>query len=345
MPEENADFQKPGVIAQYVKMAYQNGASDLHFIPTSKEVNVFLRESGILKKHTPISKGEYERLLNAFKFSSGLDVASSRVAQDAAFSLQIDSSEKLDMRVCVLPSAHGESLTLRLPTRNVHDSTIELGMNDYQTELLNKIMDSGKGVVLITGLTGSGKTTTFYTLLLSALKNGMKVVTMEDPIERFLDGIVQVQIDDSTGFSYVNAISASLRSDPDIIAIGEIRDAETARAAVNAAFSSRLVVATMHARDLGHAIKRLVHFGIPKSDLETIISCIVHQRLVTLSDSDHIFRTGLFAMTVGLQSSDDETLGVLSNLTYQSLVTQLSNALHNGHRIVRIDGDMRYDEW
>jgi type II secretory ATPase GspE/PulE/Tfp pilus assembly ATPase PilB-like protein len=328
-------------IKDYINVAYHLKASDLHFIPLENSVNVCTRVNGEFKNLISISKGHYEKLLNAFKFMSGLDVTTTRYSQDANLSVTLDNGITLVLRVCIIPSVQGESLTLRLPVKSSADALQDLGMTLEQDIAMNNLLKRGKGLILITGLTGSGKTTTFYTLLEIAVSAGMKIISMEDPVERFLSGgIVQVQVGGKGGVSYSDIISSSLRSDPDIIAVGEVRDSETAKAVMNATFSSRLVIATMHARDLSHALKRLLHFGISENDAESALACLTHQRLVTFGANENVFRTALFATALGQFSYDDRNLRELSSLTYEAMSFKLFQTLHEGCSVVKIDGDM-----
>ncbi len=336
------DIKQYGSVNEYVAMAQDLGASDLHFVPATDGVNVFTRINGDMCFQDTISHSEYDRLLNAFKFSSGLDVADSRVSQDARLSLS-NGENAVFLRVCILPTVHGESLTLRLPTKDLYPSFEDLGMDSTQAAVFERSVKRGKGVVLITGLTGSGKTSTYYTTLKTLGRANMKVISLEDPVEQFLNGVVQVEVGEKIGFGYKEIIRSALRSDPDVIAIGEIRDEETAKAVMNAAFSSRLVIATMHSRDLSHALRRLMHFGLLPQDLEATMTCLVHQRLISLQNNERVYRTAAFAVRDGTISCAQSYLEELSRLTYESIENQLSSFLLCGERVVRIDGDLEVD--
>lgn len=326
-------------VNEYVAMAHDLGASDLHFMPAVDGVNVFTRINGNMCFQDTISRSEYDRLLNAFKFSSGLDVADSRVSQDARLSLFI-GEKTLFLRVCILPTVHGESLTLRLPTKELYPSFVDLGMDSTQAAVFDGSIKRGKGIVLITGLTGSGKTSTYYTALKTLGSENMKVISLEDPVEQFLDGVVQVEVGEKIGFGYKDIIRSALRSDPDVIGIGEIRDEETAKAVMNAAFSSRLVIATMHSRDLSHALRRLMHFGLLTQDLESTMTCLVHQRLIALQNGEHVYRTAAFAVRDGTISCTQSYLEELMQFTYDSICSQVDNYSHFGREVVKIDGDL-----
>jgi type II secretory ATPase GspE/PulE/Tfp pilus assembly ATPase PilB-like protein len=326
-------------INEYVAAAHEIAASDLHFIPAADRVNVFTRTNGDMHFQGAINHGEYDRLLNAFKFSSGLDVADSRVSQDARLSMPTRGGT-LFLRVCILPTVHGESLTLRLPTKEQYVSFLDLGMDSEQAASFEEAIKYGKGIVLITGLTGSGKTSTYYTTLKFLQNYDMKIISLEDPVEQFLDGVVQVEVGEKVGFGYKEIIRSALRSDPDVIAIGEIRDEETARAVINAAFSSRLVIATMHSRDLSHALRRLLYFGVLPQDLEASMSFLIHQRLITLRSNEKMYRTAVFAVKDGVISCSKPFLGELTTLTYDCISSRLENYSHFGQEIVRIDSDL-----
>ncbi|HHY43594.1 MAG TPA: Flp pilus assembly complex ATPase component TadA [Coprothermobacter sp.] len=342
MERNGYDIKQYGSVNEYVAMAQDLGASDLHFVPATDGVNVFTRINGDMCFQDTISHSEYDRLLNAFKFSSGLDVADSRVSQDARLSLS-NGENTVFLRVCILPTVHGESLTLRLPTKDLYPSFEDLGMDSTQAAVFERSVKRGKGVVLITGLTGSGKTSTYYTTLKTLGRANMKVISLEDPVEQFLNGVVQVEVGEKIGFGYKEIIRSALRSDPDVIAIGEIRDEETAKAVMNAAFSSRLVIATMHSRDLSHALRRLMHFGLLPQDLEATMTCLVHQRLISLQNNERVYRTAAFAVRDGTISCAQSYLEELSRLTYESIENQLSSFLLCGERVVRIDGDLEVD--
>jgi len=333
------DTKHYGSVNEYVAMAHNLGASDLHFVPAADGVNVLTRINGSMHFRHAISFSDYDRLLNAFKFSSGLDVADSRVSQDARLSL-FTGENTLFLRVCILPTVHGESLTLRLPTKDLYASFVDLGMDSTQAAVLEGSVKRGKGIVLITGLTGSGKTSTYYTTLETLRRENMKVISLEDPVEQFFNGVVQVEVGEKIGFGYKDIIRSALRSDPDVIAIGEIRDEETAKAVMNAAFSARLVIATMHSRDLSHALRRLMHFGLLPQDLESTMTCLVHQRLITLQNSEGVYRTAVFAIKDGVINCTQSYLEELGRLTYESIDDQLSRFLLCGERVLKIDGDL-----
>jgi competence protein ComGA len=263
--------------------AVRRNASDIHILPRRHDTLVQLRIADRLISRQVLPTDECERLISHFKFSASMDIGDRRRPQSGAYSLEIDQ-KLIGLRLSTLPSSHHESLVIRiLPQEdNIHISKISLF--PAMSNKLLALLKHAHGLVLFTGPTGSGKTTTLYSLLhetSSLFKRN--VITLEDPIEKDSDLVLQVQVNEKAGVSYASGLKAILRHDPDIIMVGEIRDAETAEIAVRAALTGHLVLSTMHTRDARGAIYRLSEFGIGWQEIEQTLIAVTAQRLVELS--------------------------------------------------------------
>ena len=278
--------------------AIKDGASDIHIEPYEENLAVRFRVDGILKeKLNPNSR--IAPLLNArIKVMSNLDIAERRMPQDGRMSLKL-GEKWIDIRVSTLPSSFGERLVLRLLDKA--DASLdlrELGMSDEMTKDYLDQLKSTSGIILVTGPTGSGKTTTLYSGLNYLNDQTRNILTVEDPIEYALEGIGQTQVNNKVGLSFAKGLRAILRQDPDVVMVGEIRDKETAETAIQASLTGHLVLSTIHTNDAVGAITRLVDMGVEPYLLASSVKMVIAQRLVRkISDEQKLSgRIGIFEM-------------------------------------------------
>ena len=264
------------IIAQGV----EQGASDIHFAPDGRELRVRFRVDGVLHETTTIPKRMVAGAISRVKIMSDLDIAERRIPQDGRVGLTIDGKH-IDLRVVTLPSVHGESIVVRILDQDggvVHDLEA-LGFLEDDRARFERAIRQPYGAVLVTGPTGSGKSTTLYTgvgMLNSSEKN---IITIEDPVEFQIEGITQVQVNPRAGLTFANGLRAMMRADPDIIMVGEIRDRETAQIAVESALTGHMVLSTLHTNDAPTAITRLTEMGIEPFLVASALDCVVAQRL------------------------------------------------------------------
>lgn len=266
-----------------VDNAYRQGASDIHIEPFRKYTKIRIRIDGELVEFMTVNKVIHNALTTRYKIIGGMNIAEKRVPQDGRFSQVVDGIE-LDVRVSSLPTVNGEKIVIRLLSTG--DVTIrkitELGMNKYNYEMFMKMLKCPHGVILVTGPTGSGKTTTLYSSLKELARPNVNVITVEDPVEKKIEGINQCQVNTKAGMTFAAALRSILRQDPDIIMVGEMRDSETAEIGIRAAITGHLVLSTLHTNDAASTIIRLCDMGIPPYLVSTSLIGVVAQRLVRL---------------------------------------------------------------
>ena len=279
--------------------AIKDGASDIHIEPYEEYLSIRFRVDGILKeKLKPSSR--VSSLLNArIKIMSNLDIAERRVPQDGRMSLKL-GEKWVDIRVSTLPSSYGERIVLRLLDKAEASLDLkELGMNDQIMQNYLDQLKNTSGIILVTGPTGSGKTTTLYSGLSYLNDNTRNILTVEDPIEYALNGIGQTQVNQKVGMSFSKGLRAILRQDPDVVMVGEIRDKETAETAIQASLTGHLVLSTVHTNDAVGAITRLYDMGVEPYLLASTLKLVIAQRLVRKLDEKNEFsgRTGTVSYT------------------------------------------------
>ncbi len=260
--------------------AIQQRASDIHFEPFENDLQIRYRIDGILQlRHAP--KREYQsHLLTRIKVLAKLDIAEHRLPQDGRIKLKMGGRE-IDFRVSTIPVANGERIVLRILDKgNVSLGLCELGMLPSCLVEFRRLISLPEGIVLVTGPTGSGKTTTLYSALCETISGEINVMTVEDPVEYKLQGIAQIAVHPKIGLSFATGLRHILRQDPDVIMIGEIRDQETAEIAVQASLTGHLVLSTLHTNDAPSAVTRLVDMGIEPFLLSSTVVGILAQRLV-----------------------------------------------------------------
>ena len=260
--------------------AARDGASDIHIEPFERHSSVRFRVDGTLREVVQPNRALHAALISRLKIMAQLDISERRLPQDGRISLRI-GTRAMDVRVSTLPSAHGERAVLRLLDKSQGALNLEsVGMQGEVLQRMEELIAQPHGIILVTGPTGSGKTTTLYTGLLTLNAVTRKVVTVEDPIEYQLRGINQIQIKPQIGLSFAALLRSILRQDPDVIMIGEIRDLETAQIAIQAALTGHLVLSTLHTNSAAAAITRLRDMGVEDYLLTAVLRGVMGQRLV-----------------------------------------------------------------
>lgn len=268
------------VVETIVKEAKGLGSSDIHIEIYSEKCRIRYRIDGVLIDRHTIQKQEYPTLINKLKIAASCDIGEKRLPQDGRIRLKLGDSA-VDIRVSVLPTLYGEKVVLRLLGNDSgHLDIKKLGFSEEERERYTTAVKKPNGIILISGPTGSGKTTTLYATLKEINKPTNNVITIEDPIEYTLDGINQVQLKEDIGLNYSEALRTFLRQDPDIIMLGEIRDAQTAQMAVRAALTGHLVLSTIHTNSAWGTISRLVDMGVAPYLLASVLNLSVAQRLI-----------------------------------------------------------------
>ncbi len=279
---KNDQNESPAVklIDRIIENAIRNKASDIHIEPQKDKIIIRYRIDGKLRKQFEAPKEPLNSIVTRIKLLSGMDISERRAPQDGKILVRIDDRE-IDLRVSILPSINGENLVIRILDNSSFEFTKEnLGFTIKDIELLKKITRNPYGMLLVTGPTGSGKTSTLYSLLKDLKTEENNVITLEDPVEYSMDGIIQVNVNTKAGLTFKSGLKAMLRQDPDVIMIGEIRDEETASMAIRAAITGHNVLSTLHTNDAPSAIIRLMDMGIPSYLIATSIVGIVAQRLI-----------------------------------------------------------------
>jgi type IV pilus assembly protein PilB len=259
--------------------AVQRGASDIHFDPGSRESRVRFRIDGVVSDSTTVPRRMVLGVVSRIKIMADLDISESRRPQDGRMALKIDGRE-VDIRVVTMPTVDGESVVMRILDKDSVVMDLDaLGMQPHEREPFENAINRSHGAVLVTGPTGSGKTTTLYAALKALNTSDQTLITIEDPVEYHLDGIKQVQVNQKVGLTFATGLRSMLRADPNVIMVGEIRDRETAQIAVESALTGHLVLSTLHTNDAPTAITRLVEMGIEPFLVASSIDCVVAQRL------------------------------------------------------------------
>jgi type IV pilus assembly protein PilB len=261
-------------------LAIKDHASDLHFEPFEDEFKIRIKADGVLYEMVPPPQHLADAITTRIKVMSNLDIAERRLPQDGRIELAV-GGHPVDLRVSVLPTMFGESVVMRVLDRSVVKLDLNaVGMNPVILRSFREVIAKPNGIVLVTGPTGSGKTTTLYSALSELNSIEDKLITTEDPVEYDIDGIVQVPIDSSIEVTFASALRAILRQDPDIILVGEIRDPETAEIAIQASLTGHLVFSTLHTNDAPSSVTRLRDMGVPPFLITATVEAILAQRLV-----------------------------------------------------------------
>ena len=268
------------LVDSMVEQAVRQRASDIHVEAEVDRIRVRCRVDGVLYTTATYDMRLLSAVVARIKIISGLDISEKRNPQDGRFTASVDRRE-YDVRVSVLPTVYGEKCVMRLnPKKVIQRSKEALGFSEEEMRKFNKILSRPNGIVLVTGPTGSGKSTTLYAALSEMNTDAVNIITVEDPVEANIDGINQVQVNPKANMTFANALRSILRQDPDIIMIGEIRDSETASIAIQASITGHLVVSTLHTNDTASSITRLLDMGVESYLIADATAGIIAQRLV-----------------------------------------------------------------
>jgi len=335
--------------------AAKDGASDIHIEPYERSSSVRFRVDGTLREVVQPNKALHAALISRLKIMAELDISEKRLPQDGRISLRI-GGRAIDVRVSTLPSAHGERAVLRLLDKGEQKFSLEgLGMSGDTLDKFNRLVQQPHGIVLVTGPTGSGKTTTLYASLTRLDTRTSNVLTVEDPVEYELAGIGQTQVNPKIDLTFAKALRAILRQDPDVVMIGEIRDFETAQIAIQASLTGHLVLATVHTNDAPSTVARLIDMGVEPFLLSSSLLGVLAQRLVRklceyckredehhrwhpvgcehCGNSGYKGRTGVYELLV----VDEAIQGLIHARASEQEV--IKAAIANGMRSMREDGE------
>ncbi len=263
-----------------IGQAIQDGASDIHFVPQEDRVAVLARIDGMAHEIQSIPKQMQVGVISRLKIMGQLDIAERRLPQDGRVLVRLNG-EPVDLRIAVLPTTHGERVVLRVLQRSTAGKSLaDLGMSEDVQEEFERAIRQPYGTVVVCGPTGSGKTTTLYAGLSMLNEPGRVLLTIEDPVENEVDGISQLEVNPRHGLTFARGLRTILRSDPDCLLVGEVRDEETARIAVQAGMTGHLVLTSLHTNNAASAVARLKDMGVPTSLIAASVNCVVAQRLV-----------------------------------------------------------------
>lgn len=276
------DFSKlpiTDIVDEIIYNAASTGTSDIHFDPTETTVKVRYRIDGVLIDYITVPENIRKNLIARLKIISGMDITESRLPQDGAIKTTIKDID-LDMRVSSLPTNEGEKIVIRILDYTSAMKGIEsLGFSDKNLDKVKQLMKEPNGIILVTGATGSGKSTTVYSVLQKLNTSEVNLITVEDPVEMGIEGINQVQVNSDVGLTFANALRSILRQDPDVIMIGEIRDDETAGIAVRASITGHLVLSTLHTNNALNTIERLTDMNVERYLLASSLNGVISQKL------------------------------------------------------------------
>ncbi|OGD65364.1 hypothetical protein A2215_00230 [Candidatus Berkelbacteria bacterium RIFOXYA2_FULL_43_10] len=268
------------IVNSLLKRAIRDKASDIHIEPTEGKVEVRFRVDGILRLKVELPRDIQASVTSRIKILSNLKIDEQRVPQDGRFNMTVDQ-RRVDFRVSTMPVANGEKIVMRILDKESGVLTIEqLGVEGSGLKILEESIKISHGMILVTGPTGSGKSTSLYAMISKIYSEGINIVTLEDPIEYQIKGINQSQVNSEIGYTFANGLRSILRQDPDVVMIGEIRDKETAEMAVHAALTGHVVFSTLHTNDAAGAIPRMIDMGVEPFLLSSSLNVIIAQRLV-----------------------------------------------------------------
>jgi type IV pilus assembly protein PilB len=282
MDETDKDAPVIKLVHSIIAEAIEQGASDIHIDPGEGDMHVLLRIDGVLSQTATLKRSMANNIISRVKIMSEMDISERRVPQDGRFALTV-GGRRVDVRVTTLPLVYGEGAYLRILDKGATVRGLQsLGMQRTEQDRFAYAIGRPNGAVLVTGPTGSGKSTTLYAALGAVNDGSRSILTIEDPVESRIAGVKQMQVAPKAGMTFAGGLRAMLRADPDVIMVGEIRDRETAHIAVEAALTGHLVLSTLHTRDAPSALGRLIDMGIEPFLISSAIDCIVAQRLVRM---------------------------------------------------------------
>lgn len=275
-----SEYSNIDLVNKIISNAINSEASDIHIESYEDSARIRLRIDGHLREILSLTSKKISPIISRLKIMANLDISEKRRPQDGKISYSF-KNRKVDIRVSTLPTNYGEKIVLRILDKSGTNINLNsLGLDDFQVKLLSKYINMPFGMLLVTGPTGSGKSTTLYAALKKIYSDAQNIVTIEDPIEYSIEGINQSSVKPEIGFDFANALRAFLRQDPDVIMVGEIRDKETAEIAIRAALTGHLVLSTLHTNDSISAITRLIDIGIEPYLVASSLKLVIAQRLV-----------------------------------------------------------------
>ena len=330
--------------------ALRTQASDVHVESTASGLRVRFRLDGVLQDISNLARQYQSAVISRIKIMAGLNIAERRLPQDGRARLRLADRE-IDLRVSTLPSLHGEGVVLRILDHGATARDLaDLGMAADVEARFNKLVSRSSGIILVTGPTGSGKTTTLYGALTRVNRPGIKIDTVEDPVEYQIEGVTQIPVNRKAGFTFASALRSILRHDPDVIMVGEMRDRETAELAIQAALTGHLVLSTLHTNDAPGGVTRLVNMGIEPYLVAATVQAILAQRLVRVlctqckgkgcdacANTGFKGRTGIFEL---LTMSDALRKQVVDRASDDTIRT---TAIAEGMKRLREDGQRKID--
>lgn len=270
----------PNIVAEIIEDAISYNSSDIHLEPLSEEVSLRFRIDGALREIVHIPKSYYDVVINRIKVLADLRIDEHSQPQDGAIRFTYDD-RSFDLRISIVPTINGEKIVIRILSDYIKDLSLEnLGLSDSNRSIVNKSTKKTFGMILAVGPTGSGKTTTLYSILNTLNKPDVNITTIEDPVEYKINGVNQIQVNTTTNVTFARGLRSIVRQDPNIILVGEIRDKETAEIAINAALTGHLLLSTFHANDAATAIPRLLDMGVEPFLVSSTLNVIIAQRLI-----------------------------------------------------------------
>lgn len=270
----------PNIVAEIIEDAISYNSSDIHLEPLSEEVSLRFRIDGALREIVHIPKSYYDVVINRIKVLADLRIDEHSQPQDGAIRFTYDD-RSFDLRISIVPTINGEKIVIRILSDYIKDLSLEnLGLSDSNRSIVNKSTKKTFGMILAVGPTGSGKTTTLYSILNTLNKPDVNITTIEDPVEYKINGVNQIQVNNTTNVTFARGLRSIVRQDPNIILVGEIRDKETAEIAINAALTGHLLLSTFHANDAATAIPRLLDMGVEPFLVSSTLNVIIAQRLI-----------------------------------------------------------------
>ncbi len=339
--EDIGDDEEDAPIVRFVNLiisqAIQDRASDIHIDPSETHLRVRYRIDGVLKDTQEAPPSIKDGVISRLKIMSGIDIAEKRKPQDGRISV-LHNRRKIDLRVATLPTVWGEKIVMRILDNSAARLRLsDLNMSARNLEVYGESFRKPHGMLLVTGPTGSGKSTTLYTTLSEVARPEINVITVEDPVEYRMDGIAQMQVNPRAGLTFASALRSILRGDPDVVLVGEIRDAETAQTSIEAALTGHLVLSTLHTNDAPSAVTRLIEMGIEPFLVASALDSVVAQRLarrlcrhcVEMRDPDRQLLAELgFAAPLGAKIGEPQGCPRCSGTGYRGRV-----ALHEVMRV------------
>ena len=282
LAKSSAEISIIKLVGYIIEHAYKSRASDIHIDPAEGAMAIRFRIDGVMSPIFTIPKEIQQEIISRIKVLSGLRTDEHQAAQDGRFKFTTeDGGIRFDIRVSIAPTYYGENCVLRLLVEQGEAFTLEnIGFSDRDVKVVRAAMKKPFGMILATGPTGSGKTTTLYTILKELNTPGVSIITIEDPIEYSLEGVDQIQVNNQTGLTFANGLRSILRQDPNIIMVGEIRDQETAAIAVNAALTGHLLLSTLHTNDAATTLPRLLDMNIEPFLISSTVNIAIGQRLI-----------------------------------------------------------------